>query len=191
MSITPGNREPNVQLPPAPYQVVRQGPLHQVELVIELAGHVPLVGPQARMPLAPDWFQALGQPMVWAMALGSDQWERIALDSNGSYDSLALTWPLVTPAGRLSTRSAFDHGAYSGPTSEPPSIAGRSRCPSRPKSTLPSPTRTVVESIDIGFSLGVAFGINQPEEAPWCTASALGLAYNAELGAFVWIAIRN
>jgi hypothetical protein len=138
------------------------------------------------MPLSPDWFQALGEPIVWAMALGKQNWERVTMASSESYDSLALTWPLVTSAGQLSSRSAFNLVR----TADKLADALRRKALPMP---LPADVdvavgnvRTVVESLDIGFSVGVAFGVSQPEEALWRTASALGLGYDPDLRAFVW-----
>ncbi len=68
MSAAFGSPNPGVALPPPASLTEKSGPLHRVELVIEIVGPKSMPAKSVAALLQPDWFRALGEPRMWVMA---------------------------------------------------------------------------------------------------------------------------
>ncbi len=96
-----------MRIPPIPQPAESQGPRVAVQFVVELVGPQPLAGLKAREVFSHPWFEALGRPMVYAMAPSDASWRLLTPSENAVvYDSLALAWPYLDRRGHLTSRSA-------------------------------------------------------------------------------------
>jgi hypothetical protein len=164
----------------------KTGPLHKVQFVVEFVGPRSIPAPAAAHLLAAEWYQALGQPQLHAMRPADLYWQPLTPSTDGSYDSLALSWDLVTPRGTLSAASA-NHLLQTAERFAP--FIQRRAIP------LPTPTEVekvvaalieVREALDIGFSLSVyAPRQGYAERDLWIVCSRLGMAFGPE-GSFDW-----
>lgn len=172
-------------LPPAPSIAQKSGPLHQVEFVVEIVGPNSAPASAVAALLTPAWQGPLGSPRVWVMAPQDLAWRPLTTATDGSYDSIVLTWPYMNGDTHLTSRSAI-------------TLAGTAeRFASglqRRALTMPPPNdvdkavravREVVDRLDIGVSVSVEFENAVPEEHLWRTAVDLGLSLNGS-GEFVW-----
>jgi hypothetical protein len=135
--------------------------------------------------LKPDWFRALGEPRIWVMAPQDTVWQPLTAAIVGSYDSLALTWPLLGVQGNLSSRSAL---TLAGTAERFAGTVQRRALPMPPPVDIDNAVRGVAEianRLDIGVGLGVMFVQPVIEEALWRTSVELGLSLNS-IGEFVW-----
>src|SRR5690349_1319330 len=82
-------------------------PARKVQFVVELVGPRTVPAAQAGELLHPNWRAALGQPELWAMRPADAAWQPLRALTQGSYDSIALAWDMVTPQGDLSAASAI------------------------------------------------------------------------------------
>src|SRR5579872_4267007 len=106
MSSPFGVPDPRIALPSPRLVAPKMGPLHAVEFVIEIVGPRTMSAAAAGVLAQPNWFQALGQPNIWVMAPMDTTWQPLAASVTGSYDSLALTWPILGSNGTLTADSA-------------------------------------------------------------------------------------
>lgn len=173
----------NVPVPPR-----KTGPLHRVEYVVEFVGPKSIPAIAAARILDFDWYSALDQPKIWAMRSSDPNWERLSGSRDGSYDSLAISWPLVNqnnllPAPRATELlqianqfgAAIERHAYPRPLPEDVPVIAQD-------------LYTIRESLDAGVSL--VFDPSRPtvsEEDLWRACAALGLQMTPD-GAFAWIA---
>jgi hypothetical protein len=180
-------REPSVALPDTvPVPIERDGPRTRIEAVIEFVGPRSIPAHAAARLLDPDWFAALGQPAAWAKRPADTQWQRLTGDRNGSYDSLALSWPLIRPQGDLTPHAA----GRLHQTVQPYAQAIERIAILIPMADdLPgivSDLRRVVDTLDIGISLLFLPARGTVAERDiWLACAALGLQYSPE-GAFDW-----
>lgn len=179
--------DPEVALQPFELDLpLKAGPLHKVQYVIEFVGQRSVLASQASQLLAPDWYQALGHPLVYAMRPADLQWQRLTAATDGSYDSLAMSWPLLDPKGTITQSSAkhlLELAERFGPYIQRRAMA------------MPVPReldayvrvlRQTQDSLDIGFEISVmssraAFS----EKDLWIECSRLGLSFSPS-GSFDW-----
>jgi hypothetical protein len=165
--------------------VQKVGPLHQVEFVIEIVGPKSMPAKVVASLLQPDWFRALGEPRIWVMAPQDTAWQPLTAAIVGSYDSLALTWPLLGAEGNLSKRSVL---TLAGTAERFAATVQRRSLTMPPPVDIDNAVRGVAEiasRLDIGVGIGVMFVQPIAEEIIWRTAIELGLSLNS-VGEFVW-----
>lgn len=162
-------------------------PLHKVQYVIEIVGPRSLPASAAKALLDPKWRESLGAPQIFVMGPADTRWRPLeAQDPTGSYDSLALAWPVLAEGGALSAASARHllHVAES--------FAGQVQRRGMP---LPVPDdidavratlETIRDSLDIGVALVVEFpNPGAPESELVQALAAQGLQ---EIdGGFAWL----
>lgn len=86
---------------------LRTGPLPRIQFCVELVGPRTVEAPAALRLADPDWHGALGRPVLWATSPADETWRPLVGHSGGSFDSLALCWDLVSPAGLLTSVAAM------------------------------------------------------------------------------------
>lgn len=178
--------DPSVALPrhknPVPLKI---GPLHKVQFVIEFVGSRSALASQVSHLFDPSWYQALGQPTMFAMRPADLGWNPLTSATDGSYDSLALTWDYLSPAGRLTSASAA-HLVM---------VADRAG-PFLSRRPMPIPTPDEVDAIveslahaqellDIGFAISVVGHRDFYEREIWIQCARLGLEFSSH-GSFDW-----
>ncbi|RYG30289.1 hypothetical protein EON81_25205, partial [bacterium] len=103
----PLQRDPAIALPESVVLPrLKQGPLHKVEFVVELVGPRSAAASAVSRLLDYDWYTALGHPRLWGMRPTDDKWQPLAASHDGSYDSVAISYPIVRADGRLDARAA-------------------------------------------------------------------------------------
>lgn len=179
--------DPTVALPPLDIVLpVKSGPLHKVQFVIEFVGPRSIPAPAAAHLLGAEWYQALGQPQLHAMRPADLHWQSLTPNTDGSYDSLALSWDLISAKGTFSSASA----QHLFQTAERFAPFIQRRAVPLP---IPADVKPVVDALlevrdalDIGFALQV-YGPPQgyAERNLWVTCARLGLSFGSE-GSFDW-----
>jgi len=179
--------DPAVALSPLGVVVpFKTGPLHKVQFVIEFVGPRSIPAASAARLMGADWYGALGQPNAWGMRPADLYWQPLTPATDGSYDSLALAWDLITPGGALTSASAqhlLGLAEKFGPFIQ------------RRVIPLPVPAevnRTVRqlqeirEGLDIGFALSVIANRSEgfAERDLWIQCARMGLEFND--GSFDW-----
>ena len=171
--------DPTVALPrlknPIPLKV---GPLHKVQFVIEFVGPRSALASQVSQLFEPQWYQALGQPTMYSMRPADLGWHPLTSATDGSYDSLALTWDYLSSNGRLSSASAAHLLMIAdrmGPLIQRRPLA------------IPQPTEVdeLVESLlhtqellDVGFAVTVVGHRDFDERDIWVQCARLGLEFS-------------
>jgi hypothetical protein len=175
IALRPLNIQPNT----------KSGPIHKVQFVIEFVGPRSIPAAAASPLLQPQWYEALGQPAIWVMRPSDLQWQPFVSSVDGSLDSLALTWDMVTPQGTLSSASALQLLQFAerfGPTI------------SRRAMPMPHPAEVnervrdlgeIVETLDLGFSIAAVARTNFSEKDLWIVCARLGLEFSPG-GSFDW-----
>jgi hypothetical protein len=178
--------DPAVALrPPANLPRPKSGPLHKVQYVIELVGPHSVLASSAAALLSPQWVAALGEPQMYAMAPSDTEWRPLTTNATGSYDSIALTWDIVSPRGEL-TSAAAEHLQR----------AVEQFAPSIQRRVMPLPIpadidktkRQLVQlrdNLDVGFGMAVLPPAGIPERAVWTTCARLGMDIGPT-GEFEW-----
>ena len=178
--------DPEIALPRLPLsQPLKIGPLHKVQFVIEFVGPRSVLATQACLLLEPTWFHALGQPQMWAMRPADLRWQPLTAARDGSYDSIALTWDMVSELGQLTSATATQLyltadrlttqlGRRPMPLPEPASVDEAVRI-----------VRHVVDSLDVGFSVTVVSHSDFFERDIWIECARLGLEFSPA-GSFDW-----
>lgn len=181
--------DPSIALPEVDATVpFKSGPLHKVQFVVEFVGPRSIPAPAAVHLLGPEWYQALGHPAIFCMRASDLHWQILTKSTDGSYDSLAISWDLMHDQGFMSTSSA----AHLFQTAErfAPFIQRRALA-------LPVPNDVplviqnlmiIQEELDIGFALIVEAPAKGFRESDiWILCTRLGLKFGS-LGAFEWLA---
>lgn len=167
---------------PSPLKI---GPLHKVQYVIEFVGPRSVLAIQACQLLEPSWYMALGQPQMWVMRPADLRWQPLTSATDGSYDSLALTWDLLSPAGQLSSAAATQLYLTADRLTH---HLGRRPLPLPEPATVDSTVRTAIQTnelLDIGFAVTVVGHQDFAERAIWIEAARLGLEFAPD-GSFEW-----
>lgn len=171
---------PDISIPP------KTGPLHRVQFVIEFVGPRSIPAPAAVHLLGADWYSALGQPLIYAMRPADLHWQPMTSAIDGSYDSLALAWDLISARGHMSPRSA-EHLLQTAERFGP--FIQRRAVPLPITREIADAVRSLLEikdSLDIGFVLSVyAPQGGFLERDLWILCSRLGLKFSPS-GAFDW-----
>lgn len=97
--------DPAVALIPPVVTPFQAGPAHHAQYVIELVGPRSIPAPAAAGLLGPEWFNALGQPELFCMSAADSTWRPLVPASQGSYDSVALCWNVLSDQGTLNQAS--------------------------------------------------------------------------------------
>ncbi len=178
--------DPAVALPKLPLTSKQKiGPLHKVQYVIEFVGPRSVLAAQACMLLAPNWYHALGQPQMWVMRPADLRWQPLTSATDGSYDSIALTWDLISDAGLLTSASATQLYLTADRLTQ---YLGRRPMPLPEPATVDEMVRTAQsarEALDIGFSVTVVGHHDFRERDIWVQCARLGLEFSPE-GSFDW-----
>lgn len=182
----PLQADPSVALPPLDLVLpTKSGPLHRVQYVIEFVGPRSVPAGSAMYLLAPQWYGALGQPQIFAMRASDLSWRPLLPTPDGSYDSIAVAWDMLTPQGNLSVASAKrllgvaeDFGPY---------ISRRavSMPPPQDVATVVRGLTTTKDALDVGFTLSVVSDRGPFRERDlWVECARLGLEFHD--GGFDW-----
>jgi len=179
--------DPAIALAPIDVAIpAKSGPLHKVQFVIEFVGPRSIPAPAAVHLLGTEWYSALGQPHIHAMRPADLHWQPLTNSADGSYDSLVLSWDLVSPKGQMNSKSAehlFQVAERYGP------FIQRRTVPLPIPKDVNSAVRLLLEikdSLDIGFALSVyAPEDGYLERDLWIVCSRLGLSFSPT-GAFDW-----
>ena len=177
--------DPTVVLPRLTLPPLKTGPLYRIEFVVELVGQRTVPAASASRLLDADWFGALGSPFLWAMRPVDTAWQPMTGSKDGSYDSIALSWRVITERGSIN-RAAADRLLEV--------AEGFAKGIGRKAVGVPIPAdieilakdlRQITEYLDAG--IGAAIGGVRPflERDVWVACSALGLEYTPE-GEFAW-----
>jgi len=170
-------RDPRVALPSMPpKRADKAGPQHKVQFVIELVGPRSVPAAAAAALLGAQWFSSLGEPEAYAMAPADNDWKPLTNTTNGSYDSLALAWDLISPKGELTSQAAahlFRMAESFG------SHIQRRAMPLPPPADINryvTPLRELADALDIGLEIMlIPKGPNFTERGIWVACAALGL----------------
>jgi len=187
----PLSADPSIALPGNVVGTVEKtGPLHRVEFVIELIGQTSVPAHAAARLLDYDWYEALDRPRAWSMRSADTQWQRLISTKDGSFDSLAISWPIVRAKGNLGAmraRQLYDFATQFG------EAISRKAAPIPPAADV---DRMAADLDEIHRGLDVGVGIYfMPargaisERDVWRTCAALGMEFEPS-GAFAWKA-RN
>ncbi|CAN5453429.1 hypothetical protein BH11ARM1_BH11ARM1_11700 [soil metagenome] len=183
----PLKADPEVALKPLGITSANKaGPLHKVQFVIEFVGPRSMQAASVSRLLDPDWFNALGQPSVYGMRPSDLQWQQLVPSKDGSYDSLALTWDMITPQGTISSAAALQLLQFAERFG--PGIQRRSMPLPQPGEVNSIVTQLLEarEALDIGIAVYVeAGGRGFAEKDLWIQCARLGLEYSPE-GSFDW-----
>lgn len=182
----PLETDPSVAL--APLDLVlptKGGPLHRVQFVVEFVGPRSVPAASAMHLLSPQWYGALGQPQLFAMRASDLSWHPLVPSADGSYDSIAASWDMLTPQGNLTPASAKrlltvaeEFGPY----------ISRRAVSMPPPQDVAGVVRGLVatkDALDIGFALSVASDTGGYRERDlWVECARLGLEFHN--GGFDW-----
>lgn len=177
-----------IALPTHDLPAARIGPSPKVQYVIEIAGPRSLAASAAAGLLSPQWQAALGQPYGWVMAPMDQAWRPLTPSPDGSYDSLALAWDMLSPKGQLTGASAQNLLNI---------VEGFAGKQSRRALPMPMPDQidllvkhwtTVQENLDISFAISFV-NPSAPllERDIWRLCTAMGLKFGSR-GSFDWMA---
>lgn len=163
----------------------KTGPLHRVQYVVEFVGPRSIPAATAMHLLAPQWYGALGQPQMFAMRASDLSWHPLLPTPDGSYDSLAIAWDMLTPQGNLSPASAKrllavaeDFGPYI-------SRRAMSMPPPQDVAVVVRGLTATKDALDIGFTLSVVSDRGPFRERDlWVECARLGLEFHN--GGFDW-----
>jgi hypothetical protein len=177
--------DPSVVLPSLAVAPLRTGPLYRIEYVIELVGPRTVPAASAARLLDSDWYGALGSPTMWAMRPADTAWQPMTNSMDGSYDSIALAWRIITARGSIG-RAAADRLFEVAER-----FAGEI---GRRAVAVPTPEEVETQAKDLGqitdyldAGIGAAIGGTAPfvERDIWTVCSALGLEFTPS-GEFAW-----
>ena len=179
-------RDPAIALPVLPEDMpLKAGPLHKVQFVVEFVGTRSALAESCSLLLSPEWFRALGQPLMFCMRPADLIWQPLSSDSHGSYDSISLAWDYIAPTGKLSSAAArhlltiaqrFGPHIY------------RRALPLPPPDDVDDIVQNLLQvqdGLDIGFSVAALATDGWTEKSLWMVCSALGMEL-APNGAFIW-----
>lgn len=179
--------DPKIELPGAiPVPAWKNGPLPRIEFTIEMVGPYSVPAHAAARILDQDWYVALGHPQAWAMRPSDTKWDVLTGDKNGSYDSLALSWPIARPDGDLKTKAAVLLEKTTHHFAE--AVNRRAVCLPRIEDVdyLSMDLRRVLANLDIGLCLTFHPTRRIVSELEiWRTCAALGLQFSPD-GSFVY-----
>lgn len=183
----PLKADPEVALQPLQLDLpLKSGPLHKIQFVIEFVGQRTVLAGNAAQLLSPDWYQALGHPKLHAMRPADLQWQPLTPSTDGSYDSLALTWDLLGKPGNITSVSAAHLLDLSEAFS--PYIQRRAMAMPVPRE-VDGHVRALKEAksmLDIGFELSVMASKGSfSEKDLWIECVRLGLEFSP-IGSFDW-----
>lgn len=179
--------DPAVALPPAPRPVpAKPGPLHRVEFVIELVGPRSVPALAASRLLDPDWQGALGNPRVHAMRASDLQWQPLTGAKDGSYDSLALSWPFLGERGSLGEPAGATLMQTAERFAQPISRRAVAIPPPADIDVQVRDLQRLREILDVGVALVYGPYSGQISERElWIACARLGLGFSPE-GSFDW-----
>ncbi len=179
-------RDPAIALPDLPSDFpLKVGPLHKVQFVVEFVGTKPAMAESASMLLAPEWYRALGQPVMFAMRPADLIWHPLTSEPHGSYDSVALAWDYITSNGRL-TSAAGNHLLKIAERFGP--YLSRRALPLPPPEDIDKYVAGLMEiqsSLDIGFCVAAMAKGTWEEIDLWKICTAMGLELSPT-GSFDW-----
>jgi len=175
-------RDPKVALAAiAPKRPDKSGPQHKVQFVIEFVGPRSLPASSAAALLGKDWFASLGEPEAFAMAPADNQWRPLTGSTNGSYDSLALAWDLVSERGELTSQAAAHLFKVAESFGNQIQRRAMPLPPPADVSRYIGPLREIRDALDIGVELMlIPKGPDIPERDIWIACAALGLDLGAD-----------
>lgn len=189
----PLSPDPSIALPKfvLPEDLLRPAPLHKMHYVVEIVGPRTVPASQVLPLLDKAWQDPLGRPTVYVMAPADAAWRPLASgDPAQSFDSLALAWPYVAPAGSLSRHSAEQLLAS---TERYATQVGRRALPVPLPEDAAKTARILVQArdnLDIGVTILILPGESAraiSERDVWIACAALGLDYVSP-GTFRWLA---
>jgi hypothetical protein len=183
----PLRADPEIALQPLRLDLpFKTGPLHKIQFVIEFVGQRSVPASNAAQLLAPDWYEALGRPKLHCMRPADLQWQPLTPAPDGSYDSLAITWDLLSPLGNISSASAA-HLLELAETFAP-YIQRRAMAMPVPREVdvVVRALKEAKNMLDIGFELTVMSSRACFEERElWIECAKLGLEFSPT-GSFDW-----
>lgn len=180
--------DPAIALPPPTgVKASKPGPLHRVQFVVEFVGPRSVPGSYAAQILTPSWYSALGKPNAWYMGPLHDQWQVLTTDAAGSFDSLAITWDILSPEATLSTGIA--RGLLARAEEYAGHIQRRAMAMPVPED-IDSVARRLADmrdQLDVGFSLAIGTPSGFIAERDlWVACARLGLQFSNQ-GSFDWV----
>jgi hypothetical protein len=175
-------RDPAVAIStPRGAKSISLGPEHKVQFVIEFVGQRSFPATTALPLLEAEWSQALGNPEIFAMAPADESWRKLDLSFDGSIDSLALAWDVVSDRGELTSQAC----AHLLQVAESFGTQIQRRAlplpPPADISRMAAGLNELKDNLDIGVELMlVPRGRDFPERDVWIAAAALGLEYSQD-----------
>jgi hypothetical protein len=178
--------DPRVALPSLPPRPLQDGPLNRVQFVIELVGQYATRGGSISQLLQPQWFAALGQPNVFVLPSGEQDWRRLTPSNDGLFDSICLAWNYLTPQGRLSVPSAAHLLQVSESYASQIGRYSVSLTPVQNVDEVAAALQEVSDQLDAGLAISiVAKSGSVAERDLWILCSNLGLSFSPN-GTFDW-----
>lgn len=180
--------DPSVALVEPVVAPLLTGPAHHAQFVVELVGPRSLPAQSASTLLGPQWHGALGNPEIFCMAAADTVWRPMPVATQGSYDSVALCWDILSDHGSLNPKSgqhllqvaeqfAGQIGRRAMPMPAPDDLAKVAKALSK-----------IRDGLDIGISLMVIPSMESVSEYDlWVQCSRLGLRFGPA-GSFDWLA---
>jgi hypothetical protein len=178
--------DPSVALAPPAIDPIIPGPAHRAQFVVELIGPRSVPAAQIAPLIQPQWYEALGRPELYCMSPADTCWQPLNPRIDGSYDSVAAAWDVLSPRGTLSSGSASQLLQ---------SCEQFARAVNRRAMGLPEPgdidrvakaLLQVRDQLDVGVSIAIFPTAGRiPERDLWIACAALGLQFSPD-GAFVW-----
>lgn len=179
--------DPEIALQPLRLDIpLKTGPLHKIQFVIEFVGQRSVLAGNACQLLSPDWYQALGKPKLHCMRPADLQWQPLTAATDGSYDSLAMTWDLLAPGGNISSTSAAH--LFELAETFAPYIQRRAMAMPVPREvdTVVTALKEAKNMLDIGIELSVMSShASFAERDLWIECAKLGLEFSPA-GSFDW-----
>ncbi len=164
------------------------GPSHRLQFIVEFVGPRTTPASLANALFDPKWYAALGKPERWTMSAADNQWQPMVQTMSGSYDSIAISWDLLSPKGEITAEAAAH--LFSAAEKLSTHFNRRAIPLPHPKdvSAAVAELKSIRDNFDAGFSVVVL-----PRRGPvaesklWILCSRLGLTFGSRSGTFDWI----
>lgn len=184
----PLQRDPSVALNAPTVRPIQSGPKHRTQFVVELAGPHSALSSAVSQLVTPAWFSALGEPQVFVMRPMDTEWQVLTPSPDGSFDSVALAWDILSDRGTL-TSGAANHLTMK--CEQFANVLGRRAMPMPPPMEVDIVAHALLEArdnLDAGLALMVLPRAGVVGEADlWVQCARLGLQFGPQ-GSFDWMA---
>jgi hypothetical protein len=177
--------DPRIALPSLPPRALADGPLPKVQFTVELVGQYSSRSHSVNPLLSQPWYSNLGQPNVFVLRPGENNWIRLIPNAVDEYDSILLAWDYLTDGGQLSFASASHLLGMAESFAVQIGRHAVSLIDIGQVDAIAGALRQIEEQFDAGLSIGVCGLIPVVERDLWIVCSGLGLSFSGG-GSFDW-----